>query len=123
MNPIEETTMDDRNDRRLDLLVDGELDENDRRELLRGLDREPDGWRRCAMAFLEAQTWKQALGAIVPPRRTSRRRAPAPRSRPIGSGALEIALADGGQLPRRPGGGNARPRRLQPSGRPPDSGA
>ncbi|MFN0054497.1 MAG: hypothetical protein ACKV0T_20155 [Planctomycetales bacterium] len=45
-------------DRLLDLLVDGELDASRRRELLQRLDREPDGWRRCALAFLEAQAWK-----------------------------------------------------------------
>jgi len=50
-------------DRRFDLLVDGELSESQRRELLEALDEEPGGWRRCALAFLEAQCWKQELGA------------------------------------------------------------
>ncbi|MFO0899294.1 MAG: hypothetical protein U0836_17865 [Pirellulales bacterium] len=45
----------------IDLLVDGELDERRRRELLLALEASPDGWRRCALAFLEAQTWGQAL--------------------------------------------------------------
>lgn len=49
-------------DRRLDLLVDGQLDEPQRRELLRSLEQQPDGWRRCALAFLEAQCWQEALG-------------------------------------------------------------
>jgi hypothetical protein len=44
-----------------DRLVDDELNEEERRELLGGLDEEPNGWRQCAMAFLEAQCWKQAL--------------------------------------------------------------
>jgi hypothetical protein len=44
-----------------DRLVDGELDEPERRRLLAGLDNEPGGWRRCALAFLEAQCWKQAI--------------------------------------------------------------
>jgi hypothetical protein len=44
-----------------DLLVDGELNEEDRHRLLTRLDGEPDGWRRCALAFLEAQCWKHAL--------------------------------------------------------------
>ena len=47
---------------RLDRLVDGELNETDRRELLLQFEREPEGWRRCALAFLEAQCWKQELG-------------------------------------------------------------
>jgi hypothetical protein len=46
-----------RDQRLLDLLVDGELAEAQRRELLLALDNKPDGWRRCALAFLEAQSW------------------------------------------------------------------
>jgi hypothetical protein len=52
-------------DCQFDLLVDGELTESKRRELLSGLDDEPGGWRRCALAFLEAQSWKQEFGAMV----------------------------------------------------------
>lgn len=51
----------------VDRLVDGELGEADRRELLLQLEHEPDGWRRCALAFLEAQCWKAELGQMVPP--------------------------------------------------------
>jgi len=53
--------------RQFDLLVDGELSEAERRTLLLHLEREPDGWRRCALAFLEAQCWKAELGQISPP--------------------------------------------------------
>jgi hypothetical protein len=49
-------------DTRFDRLVDDELSEEERRELLGQLDDEPAGWRRCALAFLEAQCWRQALG-------------------------------------------------------------
>jgi hypothetical protein len=45
----------------LDRLVDGELAETERRDVLQTLDRQPDGWRHCALAFLEAQTWGQTL--------------------------------------------------------------
>jgi hypothetical protein len=45
-----------------DRLVDGELSEDKRRDLLAGLDDEPGGWRRCALAFLEAQCFRQAVG-------------------------------------------------------------
>jgi len=48
----------------LDLLVDGELDEPDRRTLLQRLEQQPDGWRRCALAFLEAQSWHRELRGI-----------------------------------------------------------
>jgi hypothetical protein len=46
----------------LDRLVDGELAEPQRRALLARLEHRPDGWRRCALAFLEAQAWHDALG-------------------------------------------------------------
>jgi hypothetical protein len=49
----------------LDRLVDGELEEVDRRDLLQRLEAEPDGWRRCALAFLEAQSWREALAPLV----------------------------------------------------------
>jgi hypothetical protein len=53
--------------RRLDLLVDGELPEAQRRQLLASLDEQPDGWRRCALAFLEAQSWADEMQAIAHP--------------------------------------------------------
>src|SRR5207253_643240 len=56
---------DDLDERLLDHLVDGELADDERRELLMQLEKEPDGWRRCALAFLEAQTWRQALAPVA----------------------------------------------------------
>jgi hypothetical protein len=47
----------------LDRLVDGELGEADRRTLLLRLEAEPGGWRRCALAFLEAQGWASAVSS------------------------------------------------------------
>jgi anti-sigma factor RsiW len=47
--------------RLLDALVDGELNERERTELLRRCDRSPASWRQLAQAFLEAQAWRQAL--------------------------------------------------------------
>jgi len=49
----------------LDRLVDGELAEGERREVLRTLERQPDGWRQCALAFLEAQSWGEALTQLA----------------------------------------------------------
>lgn len=49
----------------LDRLVDGELTEADRRELLLQLEHEPEGWRRCALAFLEAQCWTEELTSVA----------------------------------------------------------
>ncbi|WP_406700742.1 hypothetical protein V5E97_18290 [Singulisphaera sp. Ch08] len=45
----------------IDRLVDGELEEMERQRLLALLETEPGGWRRCALAFLEAQAWTRTL--------------------------------------------------------------
>jgi hypothetical protein len=63
------------NDRQvLDRLVDGELSDLERKELLSALDDEPSGWRRCALAFLEGQSWESDLKAFrhEPPPAVSR---------------------------------------------------
>jgi hypothetical protein len=59
------------NDHLFDLLADGQLDEPRRRELLSGLDDRPGGWRQCALAFLEAQSWREAMDAFAHPRATA----------------------------------------------------
>jgi hypothetical protein len=46
----------------IDRLVDGELTGDERRRLLQSFDKRPEGWRRCALAFLEAQSWREELG-------------------------------------------------------------
>jgi hypothetical protein len=61
----------------LDLLVDGELPEEERKNLLIVLERLPDGWKKCAVAFLEAQLFTQAL------RVTARRKMIPPTGMPI----------------------------------------
>jgi hypothetical protein len=48
-----------------DRLVDGEISGDDRRRLLSSLDDRPGGWRRCALAFLEAQSWRADLPKIA----------------------------------------------------------
>jgi hypothetical protein len=65
-------------DRSFDRLVDGELSEEKRRELLVGLENEPGGWRRCALAFLEAQCWRQSVGQTLLVARGSQERLPHP---------------------------------------------
>lgn len=47
----------------LDRLVCGELEEAARRQLLAWLEEDHGRWRLCGLAFLEAQTWSQVLGA------------------------------------------------------------
>lgn len=49
---------------RLDRLVDGELSPCEYKALVASLDDEPGGWRRCALAFLEAQALGSELGAV-----------------------------------------------------------
>jgi hypothetical protein len=51
----------------IDRLVDGELSIDERRELLASLEAQPGGWRRCALAFLEAQTWRHEMRQFVAP--------------------------------------------------------
>jgi hypothetical protein len=48
----------------LDRLADGELPAEDYRALLATLDAQPDGWRRCALALLEAQALRRDLEAL-----------------------------------------------------------
>jgi hypothetical protein len=49
----------------LDRLVDGELGQHERRQLLASLDDEPGAWRQCALAFLESQNWRLQLSRIA----------------------------------------------------------
>jgi anti-sigma factor RsiW len=51
--------------RQLDMLVDGQLSDETRRELLSRMDVEPGAWRRCALTFLEAQCWRESLGPVA----------------------------------------------------------
>jgi len=48
-----------------DRLIDGELAGAERRRLLESLDTRPEGWRRCALAFLEAQSWREEFGQLA----------------------------------------------------------
>jgi hypothetical protein len=48
-----------------DQIVDGGLTPAQLREAFDRLDREPDGWKRCAMAFLEAQCWRESFRAMA----------------------------------------------------------
>ena len=50
----------------LDRLVDDELSPEEYRELLRLIAQDPEGWKRCAQAFLEAQAWRKDLAIGAP---------------------------------------------------------
>jgi len=66
MTPIDEN-LPPLDDQLLERLVDGELSEPERRKLLLQLESAPDGWRRCALAFLEDQCWREGLRSLEPP--------------------------------------------------------
>ncbi len=51
-------------DRFIDRLVDGEISAAELRAAIGRIDQSPDGWKRCALAFLEAQCWQQSLVGI-----------------------------------------------------------
>src|SRR5262249_11942675 len=49
----------------LDRIVDGGLTPAQLRDALDRLGREPDGWKRCALAFLEAQCWSESFRSMA----------------------------------------------------------
>jgi len=79
------TNPDDHDDKLFDRVVDGELSTAERQQLLASLDdrdrwADGNGWRRCALAFLESQAWgtqlkqwvsepmdRQADAVVLPP--------------------------------------------------------
>jgi hypothetical protein len=61
----------DNDDVLFDRLVDGELSADERRRMIASLDDRADGWRRCALAFLEAQSWGGAMRQMVRPQESS----------------------------------------------------
>ncbi len=58
------SNLDVRDPRVLDRLVDGELTDEQEREVLLQLEQSPGGWRRCALAFLEARCWQREMGRM-----------------------------------------------------------
>jgi anti-sigma factor RsiW len=72
------TQSSDNDDVMFDRLVDGELSASERESLLASLDERTEGWRRCALAFLEAQTWRRQMRQLVTaPLEETARHAPA----------------------------------------------
>jgi len=49
----------------LDHFVEGELTDAERRDVLLRLNAEPDGWRRLALTFVEAQRWCREFRALA----------------------------------------------------------
>ncbi|HEX3448255.1 MAG TPA: hypothetical protein VHS97_08360 [Isosphaeraceae bacterium] len=59
------------NDDLIDQIVDGALTSAQLRAVIDMLDREPDGWKRCALAFLESQCWRETFRLVGEPNPTS----------------------------------------------------
>jgi len=51
----------------IDRIVDGSLGPGELRLALSRLEHEPDGWKRCTLAFLEAQCWRDSFRALEAP--------------------------------------------------------
>lgn len=84
MNPVNESTPLRRIDQRLlDRLVDGELSEEEQRDVLRHMDGEAGSWRRLALAFVEGQSlgrdFRELLGNRSRPQTPSLAAAPPSR--------------------------------------------
>lgn len=77
-------------DQVLDQLADDELSEDQRRQVLSALDLDPQGWRRCAMAFLEAQAWRRAMTGLASSAGSGSTES-LPAHRPDGAGAKGCA--------------------------------
>lgn len=91
-------------DRQLDQLVDGELSAEESRRLLVALESDPDGWRRCAMAFLESQAWGRELGVVreesAPTVRDARAVSSETSGKPVASAKLAGPVSVAGSRPR-----------------------
>lgn len=57
-NHSAENPLSEHDQQQIDRLVDDELPLDQQRELIGRLEELPGGWRRCALAFLEARAWK-----------------------------------------------------------------
>jgi anti-sigma factor RsiW len=80
----------------IDRLVSGDLSETERLELLSWLDESPERWRRCGVAFLEAQAVRVALAEIDAesrPRRSQTVAAPRLSALRLGAGVVALLLA------------------------------
>lgn len=50
----------------IDRLVGGDLSRTEMRRFVEQLDATPDAWKHCALAFVEAQLWKQTMRSLLP---------------------------------------------------------
>ena len=79
--------------RELDCLVNGELSDQGYRNLLQKLDSTPEGWKRCALAFLEAQALRADLVGLAHEKEQGTSTPPSSAARRVPSGAWALATA------------------------------
>lgn len=80
----------------LERLVDGELPEQQRRALLLQLESDPEGWRRCALAFLEEQTLRSGVRSFLVEQTPPDKVGPVvPETKPVARAATWLAVAAG----------------------------
>jgi len=79
--------------RALDALIDDELPQQEREALLHRLEDHPEGWRRCALGFLEDQAVGGGVRAMLAGEPTARLSEPAPQQRTARRGGLWLAAA------------------------------
>lgn len=66
LSNVVETELSTEDELLVERLVDGELSEEEREKIVYRLDETIDGWRCCALAFLEAQSFREALKNPLP---------------------------------------------------------
>ena len=77
----------------LDRMVDGQLSEPERHALLEELEQTPDGWRRLALAYVEAGAWAADFGEFVGQKQNQLAANMAPVSSPARSGGPVVRWA------------------------------
>ena len=80
--------------RALEQLVDGELPPEERRELLERFEADPEGWRRCALAFLEDQAVRGGVCSLIAEAgRPAAKVSPSVRKKPVWRVGVWVAVA------------------------------
>lgn len=82
------------NDAFIDRMVDGELSDQEQRQLLMACERHPDRWRDMALAYVESQTWRSEFSEFTKP---------ATAAQAVAAETAAVGIADDARpLPARP---------------------
>lgn len=85
----------------LDELISGNLKGDEYRRALSQIDRDPNGWKRCALAFLEDQAFRLELGQLASSNEIWKAAEPAPAiHRSTDTSAIRAPAAPNRQLER-----------------------